>query len=356
MCIRDRDHDPVLYIRIANIGEIPVKIQMVYLYYEVPDLDHYVGASAFVGVTEYQVSNPLIVLYGSNPIPPNQETVFKAKLAVTADYMDEYGGLKPGNYVVRAISEKETDAFYTIKVLGVEVRSTLQSYLYRDSELIVNLEVENVGDTPFIPSSNNLKVYVDGRPWRVFYEKECTIAPGRKELIKVVIPLRLVPYSNIASQPYPYVDLEKQIIVNLVLDPEFAIPMLREHTIIINVSGVEHKIRIPPINVNCRVLNVEKIMVRDARGQPWWHILSIKLEAASQWISELDVGWFNKIEICLDGLCEAFTVYNVEFVQKNSQTYIVTIYPSGALYPADKEGFTLHVYYGELKVASVELS
>ncbi len=80
--------NPVLYIRMVNTGEVSVKIVMVHLCYEEPTVEHYVGASAFVEETKQKVLNPLIVLYGSNPIPPKQEAVFKAKLSLSAKYID----------------------------------------------------------------------------------------------------------------------------------------------------------------------------------------------------------------------------------------------------------------------------
>jgi len=329
---------------------------MVELYYEVPDIEHYVGVSAFVGVTEYQVANPLIVLYGSNPIPPEQEAVFKAKLSLSAKYVDEDGTLKPGTYIIRVRTEKDNEAFYTIKVSEVKVKVSLQNYLYRDGGFIVNLKVENIGDTPFILPSSNLKVYVDGKPWCVFYGKEYVIAPGEEELVEAIIPLRLVPYSSVTRQSYPYVDLEKQTIVSLTPNPEFTASMLKEHVIVIYVLDTKFEIRISPINISCKVLDVEKTVEKDAKGQLWCHVTSITVEVSSQWISQLDPGWFNKIVICVNNLCESFAVYNVEFTQKSPETYIVTIYPSGAFYPASEKMFVLHIYYGELKVASVDLN
>jgi len=344
----------VLYLGIANVGEVPVKVKGVYLYYEVPDFDHYAGASFFVGVPEYRVGNPLIVLYGSNPIPPKQEATFKAKLEVFSNYLDECRRLKPGTYIIRVFTEKGTDAFYTIKVSGVKVRTSLQSCLYRHDEFIVNLKVENMGDMPLVLPSNDLKVYVDGKPWKAFYGKEYVVAPGEEELIEAIIPLTLVPYSTVTGRSYPYVDLEKQTVVTLTPNPEFTDSMLREHVIVIDVLGAQLEMRIPPIDISCKVLGIGKTMERDARGQSWWRITSITMEVTSQWISQLDLGWFNSITICVDDLCESFTVYGMTFTQKSPQTYVITIYPSMALCPVSGEKI-LHVHYGELKVTSVGL-
>jgi len=347
---------PILYLRVANVGEAPVKIVMVYLYYEVSELSHLVGSSAYVGVTEYKVDNPLIVLYGSNPIPPNQETQFKAVLGITAKYLDEYGHLKPGNYLVRAVSEKDTEAFYTIKISGVNVKTSLQNYLYRGNDLVVYLKVKNIGDTPFIPS-RDIKVYVNGKPWKVFYDENYVVASEEEKLIEIIIPLLFVPYNNVTREAYPYVDLEKHTIVNLAPNPEFTVSMLMEHGIVIDVLGTKFEIRVPPINMSCKILNVEKTVEKDARGQSWCRVTSVTMEVISQWLTRPDLGWFNKIEICSENnLCEDFIVYDVEFTQKSSETYIVTIYPSLALYPVSEKKFVLHIYYGELKVASINLS
>jgi len=95
-------------------------------------------------------------------------------------------------------------------------------------------------------------VFVDGKPWKVFYSKEYVIAPEEEELVEALIPLFLVPYSNVAQESYPYVDLEKQSIVNLAPNPEFTASILREHIIIIDVLGIKFEIRIPSVNISCK--------------------------------------------------------------------------------------------------------
>jgi len=111
--------EPILHICIVDTGEILVKVLMVHLYYEVLGNTHCVGASAFVEKAACPgclVVDPIIVLYGSNPIPPKHEAVFKAKLLLFSDYVDENGPLKPGTYIVRVETEKDVEAFYTIRV------------------------------------------------------------------------------------------------------------------------------------------------------------------------------------------------------------------------------------------------
>ena len=350
------NHEPVLYMHIVNTGKVPVVIHIVKVYYEVPDTEHYVGESGFIEEAKSSVINPLIVLYGSNPIPPGQEAFFKAKLAISSKYLEEDGFLKPGTYIVKVITKRGAEAFYTIKVLGKKVRVSLQKYLYRNSELIVNLKVENIGDTPFILPSDNLKVYLDGKSWKVFYDREYLIAPGEEEFVQVNIPLQLIPYRDTMKQSYPYVDIKKQTVVNLALNPDITASMLKEHVIIIDVLGTKLKIRIPPINMSCKVLSIEKTLEKDSKGQLWWHVSNITLEVASQWISQLDLGWFNKVTICASNLCEHFTIHKIEFTRKSTQTYIITIYPSNALYSVSGKNYILHIFYGELKVATTKLS
>ena len=342
-------HEPILYVRILNTGKRPTKVRMVYLFYEKPDFKHYVGASAFIEEPEYPAANPLIVMYGSNPVPPEHEAVFKAKLGI-------HGSLKPGTYIIKAVSEGGAEAFYSVEILGKKVKASLQGYTYKGDELTINLNVENVGDVPFALPSDDLKVYVDGKPWQALYHKEYLVAPGERELVQVSIPIQLIPYSDIAGRTFPYVDVDKQTVSNFVPNPEFAASLLREHVIIINVLGTEFKIEIPPISMKCKILDVEKSPEKDVKGQLWWHISSITLEITSQWIDRPDLGWFNKIKICVGNLCEPFSIYKIELVPKKPQTYVVTIYPSAAYYPASDKECTLHVYYGEIEIASTRLT
>ena len=128
---------------------MPVKIQMVHLYHEVSDLTHYVGAAAFVDATKYRVGNPLIVLYGSNPIPPKHDAHFKAILALSAKYVDEYGFLKPGDYTVRDVSKGDNDAFYTIKVPRVDIEIYASGLAYPEAgKALINITMKNIGGIP----------------------------------------------------------------------------------------------------------------------------------------------------------------------------------------------------------------
>jgi len=343
------EDEPILYVRILNIGKRPTKVQMVYLFYEEPDFKHYVGASAFIEESEYPVANPLIVMYGSNPVPPEHETLFKAKLGI-------HGSLKPGTYIIKAVSEGGAKAFYSVEILGKKVKVSLQGYTYKGNELVVSLNVENVGDVPFALPGDDLRVYIDGKPWRAFYHKEYLVAPAERKLVQVGIPIQLIPYSDVTGRTFPYVDVDEQTISNFMPNPEFAASLLKEHIVIINILGAEFKIEVPPIGLKCKILGVERSPEKDVKGRLWWHMSSITLEVGSQWIDRPDLGWFNRIKICVGNLCEPFSIYKIEPVLKKSQTYTVTIYPSAAYYPTSDKECTLHVYYGEMEVASTKLT
>jgi len=330
---------PVLYVHVINTGETPIKIEAVEVYYEVPDIYHYVGMSGFVEETKYTVSNPLIILYGSNPIPPKHDAIFKAVLAPSGEYLDEDRILKPGTYIVKVVTEKGTAAFNSISVINVKkAEATLQGYSYEDGELIVDLKVRNVGNVPLVLLSNNVKAYVDNKPWKVFFGRYYLIAPGEEMPVQASIPLKLIPYSNIPKEEL------------------FGASMLEEHTVTIDILGSEIKLTIPPINIRGKVLDIENRLDVDARGQLFWRILSVKLEVISEWIAQPDLGWFKRIAICTDSSCNYFVIYRTEYTQEDQRRYIVTIYPSEAFYPAFTENLTLRVYYGELEVASAELS
>jgi len=350
------NYKSILYIHIVNTGAIPVKIKGVKVYYEVPDIEHYVGESYFIEESNYSVVNFLIVLYGSNPIPPKYEAFFKANPVLSDKYLMEDGFLKPGTYIINVLTDKDTKVFSTIVVSGEKkVNVSIQKYSHEIFDFIVYLDVKNVGDRPFVLPSNDLKVYLDGTPWKVFYDRDYSIAPGKEESVQITIPLQLVPYSDPRERFYPYVDLTTQTIGNLGTS-EITVSMLKEHVIIIDVPGTKLEIRIPPVNMSCKVLDIGKTLEKSAEGQLWWHILNITLEVTSQQINQLDLGWFNNITISVDNLCDSFIVYKIKYTQKDSQTYIVTIYPSAAFYLASGKEHILDVYYGELKVASAKLN
>jgi len=66
--------------------------------------------------------------------------------------------------------------------------------------------------------------------WNMFYDGEYLVALEKEKLIQAIIPLQLVPYSNVAWQSYPCIDDGKQAIVDLALNPEFTTSTLKEHT------------------------------------------------------------------------------------------------------------------------------
>jgi len=129
---------------------------------------------------------------------------------------------------------------------------------------------------------------------------------------------------------------------------EFGVSMLEEHIVTIDILGSEIKVTIPPINITGRILDIEKRLDMDVKGQLFWQVLSVRLEVVSEWIAQLDLGWFKRIAICADSSCSYFVIYRIEYTQEDPRRYIVTIYPSEAFYPAFIENLTLHVYYGEL--------
>jgi len=342
---------PVINVKILNTGNTAIKIMYVAVYYAVTDINHLIGEAYFVESGDHtttSTANPLILLNGFNPIPPGQESLFKAKLEVIRR------SIAPGSYIVEVSTNRGSKQFAAIALSKEsEIKATLQKYWYQKTELYAELDIENSGNVPLELPSEDLKVYVDGREHFVAYEREYFISPGEKERVRLVIPFQLVPYSNPAGRTYPYIKNGES--GNLYADPKFVASMLEEHEVVIEIRGKKIEFKIPSVRLRCRVLDVGKYATKDVSGAMFWVVRDVKLEVTPEWIDYLDLGWLNQVEICTGNLCEPFVVANADIRQENATAYLVTLYPSMALYPADGREFTLNVYYGELKIASIKL-
>ena len=330
-------------------------IKRIVVYKDIVDFDHFVGEATFIEDTTIPVDNKIVILYGSNPIPPKHEARFRGKLVLAGDYLDEYFRLKPGTYIIEVETKDGTKVFYSIPFEKRSASMSILEYKY-DTEyyekLRVHLRIKNTGEIPiFIP--DDVKVYLDGESWKV-YSNEYVIPPRQTENVKIDIPLGLVPYNSTDKVIPPYFDIKSKQWISVSIGN--APSMFKSHKVTIVVANSKVDVTIPPLKMNGHIVDIKGKPRIDATGKVWVDLESIKLKVNYTWITTLDAGWFNRVTICVNNLCENFTPSKIDAKTINANEYIVELSGAGT-YPAEKGNkVKVLVYYGDLLVAQADLT
>jgi len=348
----------VLDFYIINTGDKPVLIDSVWVYKDTVSLHNLVGGAVFVkDITDESVYNKLIILYGSNPIPPKYETRFRAIHFVQHSFcLDRYSRLKPGTYIIEVRTKDGTKVFYSISFEKKSVSMSVVDYTLVKLQvpyykLKVHLRIKNTGEIPiFIP--DDVKVYLDGESLNT-YSNGRVILPHQTEDIEInTTPVALIPCNDITNCAHY---IEDSQIINLGLS-ENVPSMLKSHKVTIVVANSKVNVIIPSLEMSGRIIDIKVKPRTDATGKVWVNLESIKLRVNYSWITTLDAGWFNRVTICVNNLCEKFTPLKIDAKAINANEYIVELKSAGT-YPAEKGNkVKVLVYYGDILVTQTDLT
>jgi len=338
----------VLDFCVVNTGNKPIYIDLIKVYKDTTDEYHYIGMSVFVKTTS--ACNRIFVLYGSNPIPPKHEAWFRA-----TGFMQFTDKLKPGTYIIEVRAKDEAKAFYSIPFEKKKVSMSILDYklvkIQQSYQLKVHLRIKNTGEIPvFMP--DDVKVYLDGKSWNA-YSSKCVILPQQTEDIVIETePIGIVPCNNLTNCAQ-YIEGTKIINMGFLGDVS---SMLERHKVTIEVANNKVDLIIPPLKMSGRIIDIKLKPRIDATSKMWVNLESIKLKVNYSWITTLDAGWFNKVIICVNNLCENFTPSKVDAKAINVNEYIVELKGAG-IYPAENgKKVKVLVYYGDILVARANLT
>ena len=339
----------VLDFCVVNTGNKPVYIDLIKVYKDTIDKYHYIGMSVFVETTS--ACNRIFVLYGSNPVPPKHEAWFRA-----TGFMQFTDKLKPGTYIIEVKTKDKAKAFYSISFEKKSISMSILNYklvrLQQSYQLKIHLRIKNTGEIPvFIP--DDVKVYLDGKSWNAYSSNRCIVLPQQTgDTVIETEPIVFIPCNNLTNCTNYIVSKE---IINMGFRGNVP-SMLKSHKVTIEVANSQVGIVIPPLKMSGRIIDIRLKSRIDATGKTWVNLDSIKLKVNYSWITTLDAGWFNKVIVCVDNLCEKFTPSKVDAKAINANESIVELSNAGT-YPAEKGNkVRVLVYYGDLLVAQADLT